>query len=236
VKNAPDKEEVENVWREMYGKEVQHNGEAHWIENQYQQNPSMEWSSVCEKDVSDALRTMLNWKAPGRNQIANFWFKQLTATHKHIAALFNKLIEEDQISEWLTAGVTFLIAKNRNTENPKNYRPVTCLPTMYKLMTSIISRRLQKYVDDENLMPKEQKGCCSESKGCKDQLLISKAILQECKRREKNLCMAWIDYQKAFDRDPHIWIIKSLELIGINNKVILLTKKVVGYWRTQKIS
>ena len=95
---------------------------------------------------------------------------------------------------------------------------------------------MQKYLDDENLMPKEQKGCCSESKGCKDQLLISKAILQECKRREKNLCMAWIDYQKAFDRDPHIWIIKSLELIGINNKVILLTKKVVGYWRTQKIS
>ena len=190
--NAPDKEEVENFWREMYGKEVQHNGDAHWIENQYQQNPSMEWSSVCEKDVADALRTMQNWKAPGRDQIANFWLKQLTATHKHIAALFNKLIEEDQISEWLMAGVTFLIPKNGNTENPKNYRPVTCLPTMYKLMTSIISRRMQKYVDDENLMPEEQKGC-------KDQLLISKAILQECKCREKNLCMAWIDYQKAFD-------------------------------------
>ena len=29
--------------------------------------------------------------------------------------------------------------------------------------------------------------------------------------------MAWIDYQKAFDRVPHSWIIKSLELIGINN-------------------
>jgi len=42
VKNAPDKEEVENFWREIYGKEVQHNGEAHWIENQYQQNTSME--------------------------------------------------------------------------------------------------------------------------------------------------------------------------------------------------
>jgi len=26
-----------------------------------------------------------------------------------------------------------------------------------KLMTSIISRRIQKYMDDENLMPKEQK-------------------------------------------------------------------------------
>jgi len=52
-------------------------------------------------------------------------------------------------------------------------------------MTSIISRRVQKYMDDENLMPNEQKGCCRESKECKYQLLISKAILQECKRRKK---------------------------------------------------
>jgi hypothetical protein len=76
----------------------------------------------------------------------------------------------------LTAGVTFLIPKNEKTDNPKNNRPVTCLPKIYKLLTSIISRRMQIYVEDENLMPKEQKGCCRGSKGCKDQLLISNAI------------------------------------------------------------
>jgi hypothetical protein len=151
--------------------------------------------------------------------------KQLTATHKHIAAIFNKLIELDQIPEWLTTGVIFLIPKNENTENPKNYRTVTCLPATYKLLTAIMSRRMQKYVDDENLIPKEQKGCCSGTEGCKDQLLISKAILHECKRRKKNLSMAWIDYQKAFDRVPHSWIIKSLELIGINNKLFHLLRR-----------
>jgi hypothetical protein len=145
----------------------------------------MEWSPMCEKDVAEALRTTLNWKAPGRDQIPNFWLKQLTATLKHIATIFNKLIEEDQIPEWLTAGVIFLIPKNENTENPKNYRPVTCLPTMFKLITSAISRRMKTYMDDENLIPKEQKGCYRGPKECKDQLLISKAILQECKRRKK---------------------------------------------------
>jgi hypothetical protein len=35
--------------------------------------------------------------------------------------------------------------------------------------------------------------------------------------------MVWIDYQKAFDRVPHSWVIKSLELIGINNKLIAFT-------------
>ena len=75
----------------------------------------MEWTPIREKDVAEALRTTLNWKAPGRDQIPNFWLKQLTATHKHIAAIFNKLIEEDQMTEWLTAGVKFLILKNEST-------------------------------------------------------------------------------------------------------------------------
>jgi hypothetical protein len=57
----------------------------------------MEWSPICEKDMAEVLST-LNWKAPGRDQVANFWLQQLTAIHKHIAALSNKLIE-DQILE-----------------------------------------------------------------------------------------------------------------------------------------
>jgi hypothetical protein len=119
-----------------------------------------------------------------------------------LETLFNKLTEKDQTPEWLTAGITLLIPKNKNTEKPKNYRPIICLPMIYKLITSIISKRMQKYIDDQNLMPKEQKGCCRGSKGCKDKVLISKAILQECKFRKKNLCVVWIDYQKAFDRVP----------------------------------
>ena len=60
-----------------------------------------------------------------------------------------------------------------------------------------------------------------------------KSNTKECKCRKKNLSMAWIDYQKAFDRVPHRWIIKSLELIGINNKFISFTKKVMTYWKTR---
>jgi len=73
VKNAPEKEEVDNLWRELYGKEVKHNGEAHWIGNQYQQNQTMEWSPVCGKDVAEALRTTLTgkpWKRPNSRFLA----------------------------------------------------------------------------------------------------------------------------------------------------------------------
>jgi hypothetical protein len=84
-------------------------------------------------------------------------------------------------------------------------------------------------MDNKNLLPKEQKGCSSGTKERKDQLLISKVIPRECKSRKKGLSLARIDYQKAFDRVPHSWIIKSLELIRINSKVIAFTKGAMTY-------
>lgn len=83
---------------------------------------------------------------------------QLTATQKYLATLFNTLIKEDQILEWQMAGVTMLIRKTENTERPKDYRPVTHLPTTYKTITSIIGKRMQNHTDGKNLKPKEQKG------------------------------------------------------------------------------
>ena len=37
------------------------------------------------------------------------------------------------------------------------------------------------------------------SRGNKDQLLIDKTILRDCRKRHTNLGMAWIDYKKAYD-------------------------------------
>ena len=136
MKNTPDKEKVENFWREIYKKKLVHNEKACCIKDQDQSHPTMEWKQVCEKDITEALRSTLNWKTPGKDQISNFWLKQLTTTHKYMAAIFNRLIEEGPIPERLMAGIIFLIPKKENTENPKNYRPVTCLPTIYKLLTS----------------------------------------------------------------------------------------------------
>jgi hypothetical protein len=48
----------------------------------------------------------------------------------------------------------------------------------------------------------------------------TKAIYEECKRRKKNLSIAWIDYQKAFDSIPNSWVEKSIELVGVNSKIV----------------
>jgi len=159
IKNTPGKEEVENFWREIYGKKVSHNEEACWIKDQCQHSPSMESSPICEKEVTEALQSTLSLKSPGRDQIPNFWLKQLTATHKHIAEIFNKLIEEDFIPEWL-------IPYTKKRVYWKS-RPVTCLPMTYKFIISIISRCMQNIWILKIFYQKNRKGAAVEQKDAK---------------------------------------------------------------------
>jgi len=67
---------------------------------------------------------------------------------------------------------------------------------MYKTLTGIIVKRNSTHLEEQSLLPAEQKGCHPRSKSCKDQLMISKTIYEECRRRYKNLSIAWIDYRK----------------------------------------
>ena len=56
--------------------------------------------------------------------------------------------------------------------------------------------------------------------GCTDQLLINKMILDEVRKHQRNLFMMWFDYKKAFDSVPHDWILKSLRLCQVPEKII----------------
>jgi hypothetical protein len=43
--------------------------------------PVRERSPISETEVAEVLRMMLNWKATGKEQVANSRLKQLAATH-----------------------------------------------------------------------------------------------------------------------------------------------------------
>jgi hypothetical protein len=70
-------------------------------------------------------------------------------------------------------------------------------------------------MQEQNSPPVQQKGFHPGSKDCKDQLMITKAIYKDCKRRNKILSTAWTDYQKPFNSIPHSWVEKSIELVGV---------------------
>ena len=82
-----------------------------------------------------------------------------------------------------------------------NYRPVTCLPLLWKLSSRVIANQIYGYLDQQKLLTEQEKGSRKISKGSNDLLYInSRTEITEVKCRKKNLAMAWISYQKAYGR------------------------------------
>ena len=95
------------------------------------------------------------------------------------------------VPSWLTRGRTSLLKKDKSKSNvASNYRPITCLPLMWKLLTDAIADQIYAHLDQEKLLPEEQKGCRKVSRGTNDLLYIDRAVIKEVKSRNKNLAMA----------------------------------------------
>ena len=90
---------------------------------------------------------------------------------------------------------------------------------MWKLLTGIISGGMSCFIDNENKLPGEQKSCRRKNRGTKDQLLIDKTILKDCKKRRASLVMARMDYRKGYDFVPHSWILECLDMLGVAENV-----------------
>ena len=74
--------------------------------------------------------------------------------------LLDKIIQNpEKIPEWMCEGITYLLAKSNDTKDPKNYRPITCLSTNYKLLTSVLTDRTYSHLEQNDLFPLEQKRC-----------------------------------------------------------------------------
>jgi hypothetical protein len=188
---------------------------------------------ISTSDLQKALKQTANWKSPGHDRLPNFWLKQLTSLHEQLAREMQKVVTDpSEMPDWLTAGVTYLLPKNAETQLPKNYRPITCLPTVYKVLSSILAARIERHIYDNNIMSEEQKGCRKGSYGCKEQLLLNRMVMDDARTRKKNLSMAWIDYQKAYDSVPHSWIIECLRMYNINPVVVNFLERTMPRWKT----
>ena len=113
----------------------------------------------------------------------------------------------------MTKGKTTLIQKDLSKGTaPNNYRPITCLPMMWKILTAQIREEIYYSLTSRGLFPDEQKGCRKGSRSTTELLYIDQHILNETENRRKNLVMAWIDYNRAYDMVPQSWIINCFKI------------------------
>ena len=86
-------------------------------------------------------------------------------------------------SDW-TRGIILPIYKNKGSKrDPANYRPITLLSCLGKLFTSILNKRLYKYLEENNLLSETQSGFRKEYSTIDN--IFSLYALQEYCKREK---------------------------------------------------
>ena len=136
------------------------------------------------------------------------------------------------MKQWFTQEITYLLPKSNETNIRTKYRPITCLSTMYKILTSIVTERNCNFLDANNILPSEQKRYKKGSYGSKDHLLIDKMLLENSRSRHRNLSTAWIDYRKAFDSVPHTWILKVLQMYKMSPTIINFLTTSMKEWKT----
>ena len=129
------------------------------------------------------VRKMPNWKSTGPDGVQGYWIKNLRNLHGNIALQLHRCLQENNVPSWMVTGKTLLCVKELEKGNAvANFRPTTCLPLLRKLLTGILAEELYEHLEQANILPWEQKGCRKGSRETKDQLLIDKMIVKNCKK------------------------------------------------------
>ena len=129
--------------------------------------------------------------------------------HERIATQLNGILEgTKEIPYWIRYGRTMLCEKESVKWNPvENFRPISCFPLKWKLISSIISEDMYCFMENEKLLPEEQNDFQRKSRGKKGQIVVGKTILKDCRKSRTNLAMAWIDYRNTYNFVPRSWIL-----------------------------
>ena len=137
------------------------------------------------------------------------------------------------IPEWFVKARTTLVAKNNNTHEAKNYRPIAYDNIMMKVCTGCLALLIEEHCVDNNIVFPEQVGTEKGIWGCMDQLLINKVVSDEVKQHCCNLCTIWLDYRKAYDSVSHEWICESLRLVEVPEHMVQSIERIIKSWKTE---
>lgn len=134
--------------------------------------------------------------------------------------LFNLVFDSGIIPKTWTSGIIKPIYKNRGSStDPANYRPISLLSCMGKLFTAVLNARLQKYIDDFEIMEPCQAGF---RKGFAtiDNIFVLHNLIDIIGKGNKQLFCAFVDLKQAFDKVWHSGLWQKLQLYQINGKCL----------------
>ena len=237
VKDTPSSSDIRNFWSEIWEKTHPVNLDNSWynkLKNSYCNDVQVKKYELTEEIFKHVISKMANNKAPGPDRITSYWLKNLHTLHEHLLSLLQKAFQNEiEIPAWLVTSMTVLLPKNTDTHQAKNYRPIACLNTTYKLFTGILNTFIEDHCTYNNIITLEQAGGKKGSWGCIDQLLINKMIMDEVRVHRRNLFVMYFDYRKAFDSISHTWLFEALKLAKVPEQITNVIKSLTIKWSTK---
>ena len=97
----------------------------------------------------------------------------------------------------------------------------------------MIGNYMKEHAERNNIWDRSQLGTCSGVLGTVDQLIIDNAIMDEVRNQQRNLAVAFYDYQKAYDMVRHDWMIRVYQWMGVPEKVVNVIVKLMEGWKTR---
>ena len=120
-------------------------------------------------------------------------------------------------------GITSLLFKEGDDDDPNNYRAITVTDALSKVLAIMMNERIGKWSTDNNIKAKEQIGFEKKTRPA-DHLFVLKTLIDSYKAQGKKLYACFVDFQKAFDSVWRLGLIYKLIKYGMNLDMIKLIR------------
>ena len=177
-------------------------------------------SPVSEDEVLKLIHALKNKKSVGVDNISSFILKlSAPVIVKPLTYLLNKSIMEGVVPlRWKVAKIIPLFKQGDKT-SPNNYRPISLLPCVSKVLEKIVQKQVLHYLHINNILTKEQSGFRPKHSTVSALLKVTDEWLKALDEG-KYTGTIFVDLQKAFDTVDHEILLNKLEQIGVTGSAL----------------
>lgn len=168
-----------------------------------------------EYEIRKIILSLKSTPSTGRDGISAIFLKQaLNQISKPIAYLSNLCLSSGVFPNLLKEAIVIPVYKSGDGGSVDNYRPISLLPTLAKILEKVINTRLLNYLESHSLLSPNQFGF-RHSKSTTDAIetLVSH-VVQKLDNKKKCLGI-FLDLAKAFDTVSIPILIHKLECLGV---------------------